>query len=54
VISMYSFVWIFRGQPGKTVSSQVPPLDESREKRLQLPSSKERSGDEVGRGSRTT
>src|ERR1700751_5227648 len=41
---MYSFCRCFRGQPGKNTSSQDPPLDESKEKRLRLPSPKERNG----------
>jgi hypothetical protein len=40
MISMYSFLWIFGGQPVKNISSQLPPLDDSREKGLRLPSRK--------------
>src|ERR1700757_1629371 len=45
---MYSFCRCFRGQPGKNTSSQDPPLDESKEKRLRLPSPKAFGGRHVG------
>jgi hypothetical protein len=41
---MYSFCRCFGGQPEKNISSQDPPLDESKEKRLRLPSPKDTNG----------